>query len=91
VLGTRKAYQSTMRDDLVATIQQITGRIVHAFLSDNDTDPDIAVECLVLVPEDGAPRPRSPDRPQRSLRRLPTKRDALSRRPVWARRPRPRR
>jgi uncharacterized protein YbcI len=50
VLDTRKAYQHTMSEDLVAAVEQITGRTVHAFLSDNRTDPDIAVESFVLVP-----------------------------------------
>ena len=54
VLDTRKAYQHTMREDLVAAVEQLTGRTVLAFLSDNHADPDIAVESFVLVPEDGA-------------------------------------
>jgi uncharacterized protein YbcI len=54
VLTTRKAYQHTMREDLIAVIEQITGRTVHAFLSDNHIDPDVAVESFVLVPQDGA-------------------------------------
>jgi uncharacterized protein YbcI len=54
VLSTRKAYQQTMRDDLVGAIEQLTGRRVHAFLSDNHAEPDIAVECFVLAPRDGA-------------------------------------
>src|SRR5437868_9107206 len=40
VLSTRKAYQNTMSEDLVAAVELITGRTVHAFLSDNRTDPD---------------------------------------------------
>jgi uncharacterized protein YbcI len=54
VLSTRKAYQSTMRRDLVAVIEELTGRTVQAFLSDNHADPDIAVESFVLAPQDGA-------------------------------------
>jgi len=53
VLSTRKAYQQTMRTDLVAAIEQLTGRTVRAFFSDNHVDPDIAVECFVLAPQDG--------------------------------------
>src|SRR5512142_1421604 len=41
VLSTRKAYQQTMSSDLIAAVEEITGRTVHAFLSDNRTDPDI--------------------------------------------------
>ncbi len=48
VLDMRKAYQNTMGHDLVAGIEQITGRKVIAFLSDNHIDPDIAIESFVL-------------------------------------------
>lgn len=54
VLDMRKAFQSTMRDDLVGGVEQITGRKVIAFLSDNHIDPDIAVESFVLEPFLGA-------------------------------------
>jgi uncharacterized protein YbcI len=53
VLGMRKAYQDTMREDLVAVVEQISGRKVIAFLSDNHIDPDIAVESFVLEPRPG--------------------------------------
>ncbi len=51
VLDTRKAFQMTMREDLVSGIEQIMGRKVIAFLSDNHIDPDFAVETFVLEPE----------------------------------------
>ena len=55
VLDVRRAYQATMRADLVAGVEMITGRTVIAFLSDNHMDPDIAVESFVLEPmRDGA-------------------------------------
>ena len=44
----RRAYQDTMGPELIAGIQEITGREVAAFLSDNHIDPDIAVETFVL-------------------------------------------
>jgi uncharacterized protein YbcI len=50
VLTTRKAFQMTMREDLVGGIEQILGRRVHAFMSDNHIQPDIAVEIFVLAP-----------------------------------------
>ena len=50
VLDMRRAYQNTMRDDLVAGVEQIIGRKVIAFLSDNHIDPDVAVESFVLEP-----------------------------------------
>src|SRR5215212_10274064 len=52
VLSTRKAYQSTMREDLTAAIEEITGRPVIAFLSDNHIEPDVAIEAFVLAPQD---------------------------------------
>lgn len=54
VLDSRKAYQQTMSKDLIAAVEQLTGRTVYAFLSDNCTDPDIAVESFVLTPQNGA-------------------------------------
>jgi uncharacterized protein YbcI len=54
VLSTRKAYQNTMRIDLIAAIEKLTGRTVYAFLSDNHVEPDIAVESFVLTPQNGA-------------------------------------
>jgi uncharacterized protein YbcI len=53
VLTTRKAYQCTMRSDLVAAVEDLTSRTVAAFLSDNHIDPDIAIESFVLAPQDG--------------------------------------
>jgi uncharacterized protein YbcI len=51
VLSTRRAFQATMSDDAVAGVEEITGRKVMAFLSDNHIDPDVAVESFVLHPE----------------------------------------
>lgn len=50
VLSMRKAYQDTMRTELIEAIEQITGRTVVAFLSDNHIDPDVAIESFVLEP-----------------------------------------
>lgn len=50
VLTTRKAYQSTMRSALVSGVEEILGRTVSAFMSDNHFDPDVAVEVFVLAP-----------------------------------------
>ena len=46
VLGTRRAFQQTMRKDLVAGIEEITGRRVR--VSASEMRPDITVEVLVL-------------------------------------------
>jgi uncharacterized protein YbcI len=51
----RRRFQDTMRDDLVAVVEQATGRQVKAFMSDNQLDPDYAVEFFVLEPLDKKP------------------------------------
>ncbi len=50
VLTMRKAFQSTMRTDLISGIEDILGRKVTAFMSDNHIDPDVAVEVFMLEP-----------------------------------------
>jgi len=50
VLQARHAYQRTMRTDLIAVVEEATGRKVRAFLSDNHIEPDVAVESFVLEP-----------------------------------------
>jgi uncharacterized protein YbcI len=55
VLTMRKAYQGTMRHDLVNGVEAILGRKVAAFFSDNHVDPDMAVEVFVLAPAATAP------------------------------------
>lgn len=57
VLSLRRAFQVAMRDELLAIIEQATGRPVAAFMSTNNTDPDCAVEIFVLgdEPADAAP------------------------------------
>lgn len=52
VLATRKAYQLTMEERLVAAVEEILGRTVLAFLSANHVDPDVAIESFVLEPRD---------------------------------------
>jgi uncharacterized protein YbcI len=48
VVSTRRSYQRLMKTDLSAMITELTGRKVHAFLSDQSADPDVAVEAFVL-------------------------------------------
>lgn len=48
VLDTRRMYQRAMRQDIIAGIQELTGRRVIAFLSDNHIDPDVAIESILL-------------------------------------------
>jgi len=56
VLSTRKAFQGTMRQDLINGIEEILGRKVIAFMSDNHIDPDFAVEVFVLSSSDARPQ-----------------------------------
>jgi uncharacterized protein YbcI len=55
VLAMRRAFQNTMRDDLIAAVERLTGRTVEAFLSDNLHEPDVAVEIFLMsrVESDG--------------------------------------
>src|SRR3954454_3451274 len=52
VVSVRRKFQTTMRDDLVAGIEMLTGRTVLSFMSDHDADHDYAAEIFVL---DGPP------------------------------------
>jgi uncharacterized protein YbcI len=56
VLRMRKAFQGTMRHDLINGIEAILGRTVIAFMSDNHIDPDAAVEVFLLGPADTGPQ-----------------------------------
>jgi uncharacterized protein YbcI len=51
VLGTRQAYQRTMRAELAGGVSDIMGREVIAFMSDNHIDPDMAAEIFALEPQ----------------------------------------
>ena len=51
VLHTRSVFQDTMRAELVASVEDLTGRTVAAFMSANHIDPDIGVETFVLEPQ----------------------------------------
>ena len=53
VLHTRKMYQRTMRAALVSGVEELTGRRVIAFLSDNHLNPDVGVETFVMEPRPG--------------------------------------
>jgi uncharacterized protein YbcI len=50
VLDLRRRWQRVMQADLSREIEQLTGRKVIGFMSDNHIDPDIAVEVFVLEP-----------------------------------------
>ncbi len=53
VLHTRRNYQQVMRADLVSLVEELSGRTVHAFFSDNHIEPDYAVEFFLLDPFPG--------------------------------------
>jgi uncharacterized protein YbcI len=50
VLRLRRTYQATMGDDASAAVEQVTGRRVASFMSDNATSPDVAAEIFLLEP-----------------------------------------
>ena len=54
VLDMRKGFQVAMRHDFVAGVEEILGRKVAAFMSDNHIEPDVAVEVFVLASEQRA-------------------------------------
>ena len=54
VLETRHEVQMIMREDAVAAIEEITGRKVVAFMSDNHIDPDMGAEVFVFEPDGSA-------------------------------------
>src|SRR3954447_3531387 len=50
VLDLRRRWQRVMEADVSREIEQLTGRKVAGFMSDNHIDPDLAVEVFVLEP-----------------------------------------
>ena len=50
VLDLRRRWQRVMEVEASAKIEELTGRRVTGFMSDNHIDPDLAVEVFVLEP-----------------------------------------
>jgi uncharacterized protein YbcI len=50
VLDLRRRWQRVMEADVSREIEELTGRKVIGFMSDNHIDPDLAVEVFVLAP-----------------------------------------
>jgi hypothetical protein len=48
VLAIRRTYQESMRPELVAMVERLSGRKVSAFMSSNHVNPDVAIESFVL-------------------------------------------
>jgi uncharacterized protein YbcI len=59
VIDYRREFQDAMREDAIASIEQITGRKVTAFMSANHIDPDLAAEVFVLEPKPETTSPAS--------------------------------
>ena len=57
VRETRLAFQRAMESRFVATVEEISGRKVRAFLSQVSLNPDISVEVFVLERSDAAAAP----------------------------------
>jgi uncharacterized protein YbcI len=53
VRSTRFAFQQTMKDELVAAVEQVLERKVLAFMSANHMEPDVAAEIFLLEGANG--------------------------------------
>ena len=58
VLDLRRRWQGVMQADVSREIEQLTGRRVIGFMSDNHIDPDLAVEVFILEPLRASARER---------------------------------
>ncbi len=61
VTDIRRCFQTTMRDDMVSRVEELTGRKVIAFMSANHIDPDMGVEVFVLESSGGGGDGSGPD------------------------------
>jgi uncharacterized protein YbcI len=52
VKATRSAFQHAMRDRFIAEVERLSGRRVHAFISDSHVGPDLQKELFILEPRD---------------------------------------
>jgi uncharacterized protein YbcI len=48
VLAMRRRFQRVMAEEMRASVEELTGRGVTAFMSDNHIEPDMAIEVFVL-------------------------------------------
>lgn len=51
VMQMRRAFQGAMEEEACAAIEELVGRKVIGFMSDNHADPDLAIEVFVLESE----------------------------------------
>ena len=59
VLGIRQSVQRTMRAEIAAAAQELTGPQRHRLHERPDIDPDLACEIIVLQPDRPADKPRA--------------------------------
>jgi uncharacterized protein YbcI len=50
VQETRNAFQDTMQEKFITTVERFSGRQVMAFFSDHHVGPDIEIELFILAP-----------------------------------------
>jgi uncharacterized protein YbcI len=50
VMNIRSAFQEGMAQEAIGLVEDLSGRRVTAFMSNNSIDPDLAVEIFVLQP-----------------------------------------
>ena len=50
VLHGRRAFQDTIQGDAISAVEELSGRRVVAFMSNNHIEPDLAVEVFILEP-----------------------------------------
>jgi len=55
VLDLRRRWQRVMEEEISLQVEELTGRKVIGFMSDNHIDPDLAVEVFVLEPLSAGP------------------------------------
>jgi uncharacterized protein YbcI len=48
VMNIRSAFQEVMAEEAISLVEELSGRRVTAFMSNNHIDPDLAVEIFVL-------------------------------------------
>ena len=49
----RRLFQETIRDDACELVERLSGRTVSAYMSDHDTERDVAAEIFVMDPASG--------------------------------------
>jgi uncharacterized protein YbcI len=55
VQSLRRKLQTTMGPEMIAAVEELTGRSVMCFMSDSTLDPDVSAELFLLSPNGDAP------------------------------------